>query len=434
MGLTGSFFILNLLLSCVKQVKNSNYSSGSPLPIINVNTGFPYNNQISDGDPYLDFLITDVCVDNNDSIVNGDPATCSRHRNVRIGERLPFLLTDMDKAVSNVRYQALSSVPIVGKDGTLKVLVTKHFQPQLSEDFKFSYSYDKRITGYDLIDPNGSTASFIRTSDGGCFDQIISTSSLLRRNGWILFGRDLKGGSLNHNIRIDRIDPERPSNCQTSQDTSANTRDVWNPPVSFTFESGKTLGTIVSYHYAHKDFTRTANALERFFFTKEYGFTRWEAWIPLSRCLSENGDTAICHPEWSTNILKGRCTPTGGTDTWGNQTWIRVDCRDSTFHVNLKRPTIPVDLMMANTNGVLDLDSHYNFIIGPELFQVEVYTAKNPDVPRDFSEATRHWIDVGIREGRKAHPTFWVKDYVSLHPEFSTSNLNALIHYSMVGN
>jgi len=84
------------------------------------------------------------------------------------------------------------------------------------------------------------------------------------------------GGSLNHDIRIDRLSPDRPASCAAvSQDSSGSTRGVWNPPALTTFEHApKPLFAIVTYHFAAKDLSQTNNALERYYFTREYGFTR----------------------------------------------------------------------------------------------------------------------------------------------------------------
>lgn len=405
-----------------------------------------FNNQVSMGEEYLDYLITDVCVDANNFVMKGDPATCTKHRNIRIGERLPFIVTDMDKAAQNRKYQSVSSIPMVGTDGTLKIMVSKHFQGMkstYSENFKFDYNYDNTITGYDLLDANGTYVSGIRTSDGGCFDQVFYSNYPIRQNGWIFFSKNLKEGSVNHNIRLDRLEQNLPAGCdKSSTNQSATTRDVWNAPTSFTFESAKILKTIITYHYAHKDLTRKNNALERFFFTKEYGFTRWESWQPESRCLEEQTDKTICDPMNANHFLRGRCSPTDGKTSWGNQTWVRLDCRDTTFYQDLKISHIPIDPLMANTNGLNDVYSEYNYILGPEIFNVHYYLAQNPDVAKsvgatNYSAATMHWIQTGISEGRQGSEKFHVKKYVEKYSDVKNAyGLNykkAVIHYSLYG-
>lgn len=306
----------------------------------------------------IDYAIQDVCVDAVDQPVAGDPTVCATHRNVRIGEKVPYIVTDTQEGISPlVRYQGNFSYPVPGTDGSLRVVVSKQFGDL---NAGFSFAFDEQQDGYDLIDLEGSHMSAIRTYDPGCFDQKISQDVNTRRNGWIFMpiAGPGSGGASNHNIRIDRLNP--PVGCAAvSQDLSSSTRDIWNPPSPTTFENGKQLQAIATYHFAHQDLGRTENALERFFFTREYGYSRWEAWVPLARCQAENGASSIvCQPNDPANILYGRCPPSNipAVETWGNQQWVRVDCRDTTSYLALTTPTLPIASNVARTNGLLDID------------------------------------------------------------------------------
>ena len=312
------------------------------------------NAQIAAREPFLDYLIQNVCVDSHNQIIPGDPAICGNHRDIRIGERVPYLITDRDSASGNICYQALFSYPVVGTDGALKVMVAKNMQTNFNSGFRFDFN--PRRDGYDLIDAGGTFASGVRTSDGGCFDQLISHNYGQPLNGWIFFPRDLSSGSMNHNILIQRISPDLPPNCApVSQDTSNSTRDIWNAPTPIGFESGKILNSVVTYHFAHYNLSQSNNALERYYFTREYGFTRWEAWVPHSRCLAEHGNVSYCHPNAADNFLRGRCNPSTGYADWGGQTWVRVDCRDSTFYTPVQTPVLPLVSPMGQSNGVVSV-------------------------------------------------------------------------------
>lgn len=331
-------------------------SSGVAAP-----AGYEYiyslNEQIKANAGSLDYYIQDVCVDGSDRVVAGDPATCSRRRNVRIGEKVPYLVSDLN-TVTNERYQALFSYPTVGVDGQLRIMVSKIMKSKdnpMGAGFQFNFVETR--DGFDLIDPNGEFPSIIRTSDGGCLDQKFSQMDGTRAGGWITGSKDLVSASKNHTTRIDRLSPGRPSSC-AALSQSDSTRTVWNAPVSVPFASGKNLSALVSYHYAHQDLARKNNALEKFFFTKEYGFTRWESWIPLSRCLEDFASAPErCQPTNSKNILQGRCSPASGTTTFGHQTWVRIDCRDSTFYQALSQPILPLQSSMAASNGLVDVQS-----------------------------------------------------------------------------
>lgn len=371
-GLTTSLALL-FISGCGLQPATSHLTTGlhiqSPLTPggdsqSSAATASALNTQILSGDWALDYVIQDVCVDSANHPISGDPAVCPDHRNLQIGERVPYLLTDVDKANGNATYQALSSYPVPGTDGTLKVMFTKSNQGGFDSSYQFSF--DAHGDGYDLLDTSGPYFSFIRTSDGGCYDQEISTSTSKRQDGWIVFSPNGGGGHLVHSTLISRLSPDAPSGCaRTSQSAASN--DVWNEPEQVTFETGKNLSSIVTYHYADQDFSSKNNALERYYFTREYGFTRWEAWIPTSRCMdplfagspASKGKPEYCDPDSPSYPLRGRCSPGNirAVDYWGNQEWVRIDCRDSTNYIALTTPMIPLDHQMAQSDGLVDVNS-----------------------------------------------------------------------------
>ncbi len=317
------------------------------------------NSQISSSNESIDFIIMNVCVDGNDKPVSGDPATCPNQRNIRIGESVPFLLTDFGP--NNARYQSVASYPVHGRDGQLKVLVSKHMRANFSSQ-QYSFNFDPLYDGFDLISTNGQYFSGERTSDGGCFDQMIS------ENGWIFFDRNHHEGSTLRPITITRLTP-RPG-CDATSSGEAYT--VWNRR-SFTFTSGKTFDSIQSYHFANQNLSQLNNALEKYYFTKQYGFTRWEAWIPYERCVNERGAN---HPICNQTFLIGRCNG-GNSANIGERLWIRADCRDTTNYIPVDQPYFPVTEHMAassidypstkNANILTNyVRSHYLSLLGRE--------------------------------------------------------------------
>jgi hypothetical protein len=222
---------------------------------------------------FADFLIQNVCVDENDDPVPGDPATCAKARDVKVGENPAYRLSDYDHA-NGRRYQTITSKPLPGN----RVLVTK-------EMGKFG-------GGSDLIEHEGDFVSIIRTVDPGCGEQVLSGAGA--GDGWILSPTTLPGapGNVRHAMRLERVAP--PPQCHDSAlvsivpDRTINA--VWSPPEPFRFESGKSLLTLKTEHHAHFDLSREDNAIEVIYFTREYGFSRWEAWVPEGRCIRERGD------------------------------------------------------------------------------------------------------------------------------------------------
>ncbi|MEM1053161.1 MAG: hypothetical protein AAGI28_13810, partial [Pseudomonadota bacterium] len=156
-----------------------------------------------------DYLVQDVCLDDAGEVVKGDPAKCTSKRNIQLGEPSPYIVTDWDTA-TRVSYAAWNSIPVRGEDGNTRVIVSKSLLGKY--DANYTFTYNEAVDGYDLIDLNYSSyASIIRTSDGGCLDQVFAprlarnlargtrfnrrrafSRSLLnspkaRAGGWILF-------------------------------------------------------------------------------------------------------------------------------------------------------------------------------------------------------------------------------------------------------
>ncbi|MGE3680736.1 MAG: hypothetical protein AB7G93_03345 [Bdellovibrionales bacterium] len=324
------------------------------------------NDQIRGGGNLLDFLISDVCVDAFDHPIDGDPAYCSRRRNLRIGEKIPYLVTDFDTRNNYITYSAMASMPVPGADGRLKVMAVKNLQTNFNSSFAFSFVPSR--DGFDLVDVfSSSYVSFIRTSDGGCYDQAWSSDGSFqnRSGGWILFPAYdpfAFPGSTSVNMTTHNISLSGVCSGGHSQGTT-----YWNYPYYYTFETGKTLAAVKSYHFASSNLSSSGNALEMYYFTREYGFTRWEAWVPQSRCYSAYGSgDPRCNPTSSNNFLSGRCwslnvsaTGNPAMDTWGGQTWVRVDCRDHTNYISLYTPSPMLDTAMAQNNGVVDITTEW---------------------------------------------------------------------------
>ncbi len=330
----------------------------------------PQNSRISD--ELYDYLVQDVCLDKTGAVTSADPLTCTKRRNIAIGEKSPYLLTDTDYA-RNLTFQAMNSLPVRGTDGEVRILYPKLNQGPFDRNFRMT-RFDEAEDGYDLADISHSRfVSFIRTSDGGCFDQIWSRTGMRdtvaqRAGGWALFpfGAPPSRWAASQSEIIETHKLQMTSDRPGCSNGSARGITFWTRPAPAVFNTGKTVTTITSSHFASADLTHQNNALERFFFSRAYGFTRWEAWVPQSRCLQDHGNTAaFCVPGRASDprYLAGRCnrnnvgnTGVSGLNRWGNQNWVRVDCRDLTNHIALDVPQRLVDGAMANTNGVEDID------------------------------------------------------------------------------
>lgn len=314
----------------------------------------------------LDFLVQDVCVDSAQRPVSGDPATCPRHRNLRLGEKLPYIVTDFDRK-AGISLGSMSSIPVRATDGSTMVLVTKSLQGRYAPDFSFTFLNSR--DAFDLIDIRHSGyASIVRTFDGGCFDQLFSRNGNARgmanrAGGWILFplARDRwsKNGSLPVTTWRTQLSPAGPQ-CASNRGAGVTS---WTAPATYTFETGKKLTAIRSDHFAAADLSQAENSFERFYFTREYGMTRWEAWWTVAHCRKMLGAGSVRCGQTPANTVRSRCslltTPAGavsGIERWGGQPWVRMDCRDSTRYVALKRPQLPLSPHIARGHGLIDID------------------------------------------------------------------------------
>ncbi|PEQ13043.1 hypothetical protein B2G71_09470 [Novosphingobium sp. PC22D] len=231
-----------------------------------------------------DFLIQNVCVEAG-AVVPGDPASCPTSRDIRAGETPPYRLTDSDEAHGGKRYQAVSSIP----DAAGRVRIAK----QMDDGSGFHDGFVKTRDGYDLIEHEGAFVSIIATSDQQCWEQRFSGAG--EGDGWVLFPNafPLASGSRRHDMTVRRLDAPEGCPAREAESRVGGRRidAVWHAAAPFTFESGKTLEAIRSEHIAHHDLSRTNNAIETFIFTREYGWSRWEAWIPRKRCRQERGQS-----------------------------------------------------------------------------------------------------------------------------------------------
>lgn len=316
-----------------------------------------------------DYLIQDVCVDATDKAIPNDPATCLRKRNLTVGEGLPYILTDYDRPTGQT-FQATGSIPVRGMNGKPLVLILKSLEGSFRSDYTFNFRPER--DAFDLIDVTSSKyASIIRTFDGGCSDQVFShdgsrASLADRAGGWILFPLGSAPSAWPRVQSVNHVTYRMPlsDRGEACRDNHAGGLTRWGSPTLTEFESGKSLSAIRSDHFASANLDQTENSLERNYFTREYGLTRWEAWQTLAYCQKTLGvSSSSCRPEDPANPWFGRCTilkeeTTGhaGLAIFGGQSWVRVMCRDQTHFIALRTPQKFLNDMIANGSGLTDID------------------------------------------------------------------------------
>lgn len=293
-----------------------------------------------------DFLVQDACVDARDRVLPGvspldAPARCPRHRDLRIGERLPYHKHDWasleDRATLPAGYQRSDAFPIRSRVLGMAVAQSFDFGAPPDRFGRFDAGDGGQIALF-----SSASVSFGLTEDGGdglsfFFGQACAAADAgaQLRDSWVIVARGFA--------------PERPGA------TVARLTKWWNrcpDRLGYALTRWRVqtlrwrvatagrprtvaLATLVSDHFGGRD-PEHANHLERFYFTRELGNLRWERWENLAR----PGDPAVrrdVEPRAAALARADRCdaladppAPTGN--------WLMLDCRQWTMIVPPEDP------------------------------------------------------------------------------------------------
>jgi hypothetical protein len=94
-----------------------------------------------------------------------------------------------------------------------------------------------------------------------------------------------------------------------------------------------TLTTLISEHYGGEE-PQSADHVERFYFTRELGSTRWERWQSASH--SRAFSAGQLAQAASDLILSGRCSK--ADHPAGDTSLLMIDCREWTLVVPARNP------------------------------------------------------------------------------------------------
>jgi hypothetical protein len=283
-----------------------------------------------------DLMIQNVCLDAAGRVIVGvspiDPGgRCTRQRDLLPGERLPYHKDDHpgtnDEAAAPEGYQRHDSFPVMTAD----------FGEVVEDSYDFGAGLGRRFGVFDAgLGDGGDIAlfapgavSFAATEDAGAGFQLfvgadcrgaIGPAALAR--SWIIAlyrpGAPLAGATV---ARLRDLHAGEQQNCPARL-VAAYTR--WRvTPVHY--DAGITLSTLVSEHYGGARPDR-ASHVERFYFTRELGATRWERW--QNRELTHAFSAAEIDRAAARLAASGRCraapAPAGGP-------FVMIDCREWTL-------------------------------------------------------------------------------------------------------
>ena len=297
-----------------------------------------------------DFMIQNVCLDGSQEVLEGvsridGDRRCVAQRDLMPGERLPYHKHDHPAAAGRAAvprgYQRHDSVPIeTAQFGT----VFEHsFDFGVGEGRQFGVFDTGRGDGGDIILLSPRAVSFAATEDGGagfqlfvgpdCRDRVGATALV---GSWIITlldpNRPLQGETV---ARLSDLKEGRQSSCPARLN-AAFTR-WYTEPVRYRAAEGQgapvTLTTLISEHYGGES-PEAADHVERFYFTRELGSTRWERWQDPSHSRGFSADQVV--KAASDLALSGRCSK--GDAPGGGALLVMIDCREWTLILPAESP------------------------------------------------------------------------------------------------
>ena len=285
-----------------------------------------------------DFLVQDVCLDGAGRAVMGlSPlaADCKRRRDLLPDEVLPYHKADWpgdeDRQRAAAGYERSDSFPVRSRQLGPLVVQTFDFGTGAGRSFgSFDHGDGGQVVGF-----SADSASIILTEDGGRGLQLMAgprcttgqVSGPLLLDSWVI----VVGGSgaIESGNAVARLRIVTDSSCPTAFDyayTEWHTTSL-RYRMSLNGDLTQPLRTLVSSHFGGKA-VATAGHLERFYFTRELGWTRWERWQNTKYSKDPDRPVKASQHLGATH----RCRPLEGAPA---TEWLMTDCREWT---NIVRP------------------------------------------------------------------------------------------------
>ena len=295
-----------------------------------------------------DFMIQNVCLDAGGAVLaghspaDGDPA-CIAQRDLRPGEPLPYHKHDHPSPSGGPHdgYQRHDSFPV--ETAGLGTVVEHSFDFGGFEGRRFGV-FDRGADGGDVAVFSPGAVSFAATEDGGGGFQLfvgecqgpVAAATLLR--SWILATFDPDRPAPLGGETVARLKDLRVGEQESCPSRFAAAYTRWHvAPVRYRTAPGQgtpmTLLSLVSDHYggAQRD---TADHVERFYFTRELGGTRWERWQNAKG--NRQYDAATVAAAAARFAATGRCSDAPMPE--GGASFVLIDCREWTRIVAPENP------------------------------------------------------------------------------------------------
>lgn len=220
---------------------------------------------------YVTWISKSVCVNGAGELLPVDPyPACPPNttvRKIRIGDPLPYANIDQGK------YQRADSYPVYDKNRAPIFMHTFDFPP-----FREFNLYDGS-DGYDVYKVLNGFVSIVNTRDGGGYGTTFFGAGCTQGDGWRLFPTtnflttsEQQTVSAISGVYWEQSGLSFPGNCPGAYGQTTTLYQLVQGK-SFGGMFGNPVKTMNALMVTH-----IGGNIERFYFTREYGLTRWEAW------------------------------------------------------------------------------------------------------------------------------------------------------------
>jgi hypothetical protein len=234
-------------------------------------------------------MVQDVCLDSSGKVVVGiSPIDqfnrCERRRDLSLGERLSYHKHDWPSAAHAKRqptgYQRSDSFPFITQSLGFVVIQTLDFGGG-----NRAFGHFDAGDGGQIVAFSKESASIVMTEDGGRGLQLMASDKCRRSevipvfllDSWII--SDRRGESLDAGEAVAKLRIVTQPICPVAFDQAYTTWRFGQYRYRTSAESrlSPPLLTLLSSHFGGRE-PMAADHLERFYFTRELGLTRWERW------------------------------------------------------------------------------------------------------------------------------------------------------------
>lgn len=327
------------------------------LPLSGIYKCFGY-----DDNDFITWIVKTVC-DGATGIVHVDPyygcPNGTIARKYEVGD--PIVYNNYEQ----MGYQISDSFALYNSEGGINYIHTFDYFP--FNEFNQHSGSD----GYDIYFVDDNIVSYSNTKDGGGYSSTFYGSDCTVGQGWVLFPVDnFLTPSEDYwpiaGVYWEQDGENYPGQCPSGYST--DTLTVWTLESDFQFggingNAVKYMDALISYHgfETNDGIHPTTNFIEHghlevFYFTKEYGITRWEVWSPAVTHTIMTPPPH--HPHHPVSSQLAECSGSN-TAVFKGMNFTIVNCHDWSNVQVLQSPILPKwPLVTAN------LLSHFHFDSG----------------------------------------------------------------------